>query len=137
MMICELCRTKTPALVQRVHARLLLHDDWAAEPHLMVVSRRHVENVSDLESEEALDFFTLWREAEREVLALTGATKSINLKLGLMTPHLHVHIYPFSGDATRDVVFSAFDGKRTSPRTESERADLCLKISEALTARPS
>lgn len=134
---CSLCRTTVVALAEREHSRLLLHEDWATDPHLMVVARRHVENISDLDESEAKDFLSLWREAERAVLSVTGNQKSINLKLGLMTPHLHVHIYPFGSDATRDVVFSAFDGKRSSERSEAERSELCEKISEALQATSS
>jgi hypothetical protein len=37
------------------------------------------------------------------------------MKLGIRTPHLHVHLYPFSSNATREEVFAAFEGRLTLP----------------------
>ena len=77
----------------------------------MVVARRHVENVSDLEEDEWLAVARTWHRAERELRAKTGAAKVIVMKLGIQTPHLHLHLYPFEATATRPEVFDVIDGR--------------------------
>lgn len=81
----------------------------------MVVARRHAENVSDLDEEEWLHFARVWHRAERELRAKTGAGRVIVMKLGIQTPHLHVHLYPFSSSASRDEVFDVIDGRTELP----------------------
>lgn len=102
---------------------VVLHDDWSPRGHAMVVSKRHVDNASDLDEQEWLHFARVWHRAERAILDATGLQRAMILKLGIQTPHLHVHIYPVSVSATRDDVFAAFDGKRREPR-EQEFVDL-------------
>lgn len=85
----------------------------------MVVAKAHVENASALDEEDWLQFARVWHRAERILLDLTGAERAIILKLGIMTPHLHVHIYPMRAADTREDVFAAFDGKRAEPRDEA------------------
>jgi diadenosine tetraphosphate (Ap4A) HIT family hydrolase len=98
---------------------VVLHPDWSPPGHAMVVSGRHVENASDLDEEEWLHFARLWRRAERALLAVTGAERAVILKLGIVTPHLHVHVYPVRAGDTREDVFAAFDGKRGAARDEA------------------
>ena len=90
---------------------VVLHPDWSPRGHAMVVSKQHVENASDLDEEEWVRLARVWHRAERVLLDATGAERAVILKLGIMTPHLHVHIYPVSAQATRDEVFAAIDGK--------------------------
>ena len=85
----------------------------------MVVAKRHIENASDLDEEEWLHLARVWHRAERMLLEATGADRAIIFKLGILTPHLHVHIYPMSAQATREDVFEAFDGKKREPKDES------------------
>ena len=82
---------------------------------VMIVAKRHVENVSDLDVEEWLQVARVWHGAERELREATGAVRVIVMKLGIQTPHLHVHLYPFDAQATREEVFAVIDGK-ASPR---------------------
>jgi diadenosine tetraphosphate (Ap4A) HIT family hydrolase len=77
----------------------------------MVVAKRHVENVSDLDEEEWLHVARVWHRAERELRAKTGAERVIVLKLGVQTPHLHIHLHPFSAEATRDEIFLTLAGR--------------------------
>ena len=77
----------------------------------MVVAKQHVENVSDLGEDEWLHVARVWHRAERELRAATGAERVMVMKLGIQTPHLHIHLFPFAADATRDEVFAAFEGK--------------------------
>lgn len=97
---------------------VMLHPDWSPRGHAMVVAKRHVENASALDEEEWLHVARVWHRAERVLLEATGADRAIVLKLGVMTPHLHLHLYPMSAEATREDVFAAIDGKRGQVREE-------------------
>lgn len=91
---------------------VIVHPDWSPRGHVMVVAKRHVENVSSLEEDEWLHVAAVWYRVERVLLALTGAHRAIVMKLGIQTPHLHLHLYPAHHEATRDDVFEAIDGQR-------------------------
>lgn len=91
------------------HCWVVLHNDWAVRGHAMVIPKRHAENVADLEPDEWLHLARVWQYTERALLELTGAERSIVMKLGIQTPHLHIHVFPFSSTASRDQVFSALD----------------------------
>ncbi|HYR29972.1 MAG TPA: HIT family protein [Thermoanaerobaculia bacterium] len=103
---------------ESAHAWVVLHDDWAVPGHAMIVARRHVQNASDLTEHEWEHFSGVWRRAERAILAATGADRAIVMKLGIATPHLHVHIYPAMNGTSRDDVFAAIDAKTKAPRDE-------------------
>lgn len=90
----------------------------------MVVAKQHAENASALDEEHWLHLARVFREAERVLLDLTQTQRAIVLKLGIQTPHLHLHIYPVAGTATREEVFEAIDGKRTETR-DDEFVRLC------------
>lgn len=75
---------------------VLLHPDSAVAGHAMVVWKRHVENVADLNDEERAHFSRIHAAAERALLEVTGTDRAVLLKLGILTPHLHLHIYPVS-----------------------------------------
>lgn len=112
-------------------ARVVLHDDWTVPGHAMVIARRHVENLSDLTDEESQRFLRIYRETERALLAATGCARAIVMKLGIATPHLHLHIYPFAATATRADVFAALEGK-----TKVERdAQLVERVRTLLAAQ--
>jgi len=82
---------------------------------VMIVAKRHAENVSDLDEEEWLHLARVWHRAERRLREETKADRVMVMKLGIQTPHLHVHLYPFSSEATREEVFAAFEGRLTLP----------------------
>ncbi len=118
-MSCVFCTDATRAgevVFEDDHAWVILHDDWSVLGHAMVVGRRHVENASDLAEEEWLHLARVWHRAERVLLELTGAERAIVMKLGIATPHLHVHLYPVAASASREEVFTAIDGKTRVPR---------------------
>lgn len=106
-------------VLESAHAWVVLHDDWAVRGHAMVVARRHCENLSDLTEHEWKHFSGVWRRAERALLAVTESDRAIVMKLGIATPHLHVHIYPVPRNATREEVFAAIDAKTSVPRDAS------------------
>lgn len=109
---------------------LILHDDWAVRGHAMLVWRGHVENLADLSVEEAEHFVRIHRRAERALLDATGAERAILLKLGIHTPHLHIHIYPVKASMDRAAVMAAIDARVTGPAD----AVLIEQLRKALTA---
>lgn len=98
---------------------VVLHEDWSVPGHAMIVHKRHVQNVSDLDDGEWTHFSTVWRRAERVLLDLTGCERAVILKLGILTPHLHVHIYPVQATTTVEEVFAAVDRKVRAVRDEA------------------
>lgn len=88
---------------------------------VMVVARRHVENASDLDEEEWLHLARVWHRTERWLREQTGAERVIVLKLGIQTPHLHVHLYPFAASDTREEVFAVIEGKAALLRPAPSR----------------
>ena len=106
---------------------MALHEDWAVRGHAMVISKRHVENLSDLPDAEHL--MEVYRNAERVLLHLTGAERAVVLKLGIMTPHLHLHIYPVRASLDRAAVMDIIEGRVHAERdekfVEAVRAAMC------------
>jgi diadenosine tetraphosphate (Ap4A) HIT family hydrolase len=94
-----------------------LHDDWAVRGHAMVIAKQHVENLSNLADPE--HFMSVYRNAERALLRLTGAERAVIVKLGIATPHLHLHIYPVRASLDRPAVMAIIDGKVHEPRDEA------------------
>lgn len=99
----------------------------------MIVWKRHVENFSDLDESERQHFATIHARVERALLAATGTDRAILLKLGIQTPHLHLHVYPVGSTASREAVMAAIDGKTRVPREET----LVSEIRRRLTASSS
>lgn len=99
----------------------------------MLIWKRHVENVADLDDAERLHFVTMHARTERALLKETGRERAILLKLGIQVPHLHLHIYPMSASASRDDVMAAFDGVHQEPRGE----DFIERIRRSLTLPPT
>ena len=107
---------------------VVLHEDAAVRGHAMVVWRGHVENLSDLGDDDARHLLDVCRTAERALLAVTGVERAVILKLGIQTPHLHLHIYPVSAKLDRAAVQEIIDAKT---RDEVE-ADFAEKVRERM-----
>lgn len=106
-------------LLENAHTWTLLHPDWSPRGHVMVVSKQHVENASALPLEAWIHVARMWHCVERAVLAFTGAERAIMMKLGIQTPHLHLHVYPVPAAWDRDAVFEAIDGRRQEPHDDA------------------
>jgi diadenosine tetraphosphate (Ap4A) HIT family hydrolase len=94
----------------------------------MVVWRAHVENFSGLSEEEAEHFARVHRAAEKALLEVTGAERAVLLKLGIMTPHLHLHLYPVSSSLDRAAVLAVIEGKVR----EEREPDFVARVAAAL-----
>jgi diadenosine tetraphosphate (Ap4A) HIT family hydrolase len=90
---------------------VILHADWAVRGHGMVVWRRHVENFAGLTLDDAVHFAAVHHRAERALLDATGAERAVLMKLGIATPHLHLHIYPVSAALSREEVFEIVEAR--------------------------
>ncbi|HEY0157389.1 MAG TPA: HIT family protein [Thermoanaerobaculia bacterium] len=120
-MACVFCTNPAAAgdlIYEDDWSRVLLHPDWSPRGHAMVVAKRHAENASDLDEDEWLHLTRTFRDAERVILGATGKERAIVMKLGIQTPHLHLHLYPMAAAATRAEVFDAIDGRQTEARDE-------------------
>src|SRR3954462_12283982 len=117
-MTCLFCNDPRAAgelLFEDARVLVILHDDWAVRGHAMVVWKEHVENVADLAIDDAVHFAAVHHRAERALLAVTRADRAILLKLGIATPHLHLHIYPVSAGLDRRAVMEIIDGRVREP----------------------
>jgi len=61
----------------------------------------------------------VYRNAERVLLRLTGAERAVIVKLGIVTPHLHLHIYPVSSSLDRAAVMDIIEGRTRVARDEA------------------
>jgi len=111
---------------------VILHDDWAVRGHAMVVWKEHVENVADLAVDDAVHFSVIHHRAERALLAVTRANRAILLKLGIATPHLHLHIYPVSASLDRAAVMEIINGRVRDAIDDRERQAFINELRERL-----
>src|SRR5881398_3474949 len=126
-MPCVFCidvRAAGEVIVEDDRLWIVLHNDWSVRGHAMVVWKKHVENISDLTAYDAVHFMTAYHRAERALLAATGAARAIMFKLGVATPHLHVHIYPVSATLDRVAVMGIIDARVREPRDQALVDDL-------------
>ncbi|MBV9070844.1 MAG: HIT domain-containing protein [Acidobacteria bacterium] len=113
-MSCVFCnepRSAGEVLFEDDRVLVILHEDWAVRGHAMVVWKAHIENVADLTIDEYAHFAAAHHRAERALLDATGADRAILLKLGIATPHLHLHVYPVSASLDRAAVMEIIDGR--------------------------
>jgi diadenosine tetraphosphate (Ap4A) HIT family hydrolase len=109
-----------PLLFDDDRAAVILHRDLAVRGHAMVVAKQHVENASNLELDDFLHFARVQHVAETALLEETHADRAILLKLGIQTPHLHVHIYPVANTHDRAAVMAIIDAKTREEISEDE-----------------
>jgi diadenosine tetraphosphate (Ap4A) HIT family hydrolase len=117
-MSCIFCndpRAAGQVLFEDDRVLVMLHEDWAVRGHAMVVWKVHVENVSDLTLDEYAHLAAVQHRTEGALLAATAADRAILLKLGIATPHLHLHIYPVSASLDRGAVMEIIDGRVREP----------------------
>jgi len=121
-MVCVFCSDVTRAgevVFEDQRTWVVLHDDWSVRGHAMVVWKLHVENLSELTPEDGAHFARVLRRAERVLLDVTKADRAILMKLGIATPHLHVHIYPVSATLDRREVMRIINGETREARDEA------------------
>ncbi|MEA2161939.1 MAG: hypothetical protein QOK37_66 [Thermoanaerobaculia bacterium] len=110
----------------------ILHNDWAVRGHAMIVWKAHIENVADLSPDEHAHFAAVHHRVERVLLNATGADRAVLLKLGILTPHLHLHIYPVSADLDRAQVMEIIDATTVDPMSDEDRRTLVSALRSRL-----
>jgi diadenosine tetraphosphate (Ap4A) HIT family hydrolase len=105
-----------------------LHEDWAVRGHAMVIWKAHVENIAQLSESEVDHFARVYHRAERVLLEVTGADRAVMLKLGIITPHLHVHIYPVSAALDRAKVLDIIEGRVREEVSDRDRAQFVESV---------
>ena len=125
---CDDVRRAGEVVAEDERLWVVLHDDWAVRGHAMIVWKRHVENIADLTAEEYAHFARVHHRAERALLAATGADRAIVFKLGIATPHLHVHIYPVAAALDRAAVMAVIDARVSEARDEAFIDDLRARL---------
>src|SRR4051794_20431069 len=129
-LFCDNPRAAGEVLFEDAQVMVILHDDWAVRGHAMVVWKEHVENVADLAIDDAAHFAAIHHRAERALLGVTLADRAILLKLGIATPHLHLHIYPVSSLLDRAAVMEIIDGKVRDAMEDRERQAFINELRE-------
>jgi diadenosine tetraphosphate (Ap4A) HIT family hydrolase len=127
---CDDVRRAGDVVAEDARLWVVLHEDWAVRGHAMIVWKAHVENAADLAPDDWLHFAAVHHRVERALLEATGADRAILLKLGIATPHLHLHVYPVAAALDRAAVMAAIDGKTRAPRDEAFVAALRARLSE-------
>jgi diadenosine tetraphosphate (Ap4A) HIT family hydrolase len=100
--------------------------------HAMIVWRKHVENVADLTPNEYAHFASVHHRVEKALLDITRADRAILLKLGIATPHLHLHIYPVSASLDRARVMEIIDGKTVDAMSDEQRKTFIEELRQRL-----
>ena len=131
-MSCPLCAHEYESVYENDRVAVALHEDWAVRGHAMVIWKTHVENISDLRPEEFLELATVYQRAERVLLDLTANDRAIVMKLGIATPHLHIHIYPVSSALGRADVMTIIDGQTTDRPSETDRTAFITELRKRL-----
>jgi diadenosine tetraphosphate (Ap4A) HIT family hydrolase len=124
LMTCVFCNEPRDAgelIFEDKKLLVILHNDWAVRGHAMIVWRKHVENVADLAPDEYAHFAAVHHRVEKTLLDVTRADRAILLKLGIVTPHLHLHIYPVSASLNREQVMEIIDGKTVDAMSDEQR----------------
>jgi len=135
-MTCLFCndpRSAGEILFEDARVLVVLHDDWAVRGHAMVVWKEHVENLADLTIDDSIHFAAIHHRAERALLAVTRAERAVLLKLGIATPHLHLHIYPVSASLDRAAVMEIIDARVRDAMDDRERQAFINELRERLT----
>ena len=126
---CDDVRRAGDVLAEDDRLWIVLHEDWAVRGHAMIVWKKHVENVADLTAGEYAHFAAAHHRAERALLTATGADRAILMKLGIATPHLHVHIYPVAASLSRAEVMEIIDARVREPFDAQLVAELRERLS--------
>ena len=93
--------------------------------HVLVIPKREVDYIFDLENEEYLGLMKFAKEVAKKIKAVIPCNRIGVAVLGLEVPHAHVHLIPITRE--RDMNFSNAKLK-LSPE---EMADIAKRIGES------
>jgi histidine triad (HIT) family protein len=111
---------------------VMLDEDWAVKGHSLVIWKKHHLNASDLTTEEFLHFSSVFRNAEKAVLEITGKKRALTLKTGGLVSHFHFHIYPVDSDTSWETIKDIFEKKMKHSPDAEEKGLLLQSLYTAL-----
>ena len=104
---CIFCRIDRPVVVQSAHSLAIFDNFPVAKGHTLVVPRRHVVTIWELDDAEFADAFLLVRKVKQlleKEFAPDGFNVGVNCgeAAGQSVWHAHIHIIPrYRGDVPR------------------------------------
>lgn len=142
---CGVCRLlESPALYQDElwHVRHLA-PPGAVAGWMLLIARRHVASLAELDDREARDLGPALRHFERVLARVTDAERIYTAALGEQHPHVHLHMVPRRAQMPRGTTgFAVFDLERAAASgevaaaTPAEVAAVSSAYADALAAEP-
>jgi histidine triad (HIT) family protein len=93
--------------------------------HTLVIPRREVDYIFDMEDQELADFQVFAKRVARAIQSVFKCKKVAQVVLGLEVPHAHIHLIPMNSEA--DVDFR----REKLHLTEDEFKDIAERINTA------
>lgn len=97
---CVFCKPEQFVLGKYKHCNVILNLYPYSAGHLLIIPKRHVENLHDLNQEELNEFMLLTKEATR-ILKEKSNAQGINIGMNLgaasgagIPEHIHMHVLP-------------------------------------------
>lgn len=100
---------------------VMLDDDWIIKGHTLVISKKHVENLSELSPEEVTGFATICSKVEKLLLQELQVNKAVILKSGGLVPHFHFHIYPMLKETPWQTIQDMFNKRAIHTYSHEEQ----------------
>ncbi|KPJ55118.1 hypothetical protein AMJ47_01170 [Parcubacteria bacterium DG_72] len=98
---CEIDKEKTRIIKQAKHCYVCFSNPRLMPAHLLVISKRHVEKLSELNKEEREELINLVIEFQEKILNniakgcdIKQNYRSFQTQDGLKLDHLHIHLLP-------------------------------------------
>ncbi len=98
---CNINSEKTRILKNGNFVRVIFSNPCLMPGHLLIVPKRHVEKISDLNEEEQQELFKMIIEFQEKILSKVSSGCDIRINYrpfqkqdGLKVNHLHIHLHP-------------------------------------------
>jgi histidine triad (HIT) family protein len=106
------------------HYYALLHINPHAKGHTLVVPKKEVDYLYDLDDETLQGMIIFAKQVAQKIKAFSGCNKVATAALGLEVPHAHIHLIPMNSE--KDVDFTAPKLKLTPEEFEQIAKKLSL-----------
>jgi hypothetical protein len=95
------------------------------EGHTLVIPRREVDYIFDMEDEELADFQVFAKKVAKAIKSAYPCKKVAQVVLGLEVPHAHIHLIPMDNEGDVDfhkkgIIFSEEEFTAIAERIHSE-----------------
>jgi len=132
---CEINKEKTRIIKQGKHCYVCFSNPRLMPGHLLVISNRHVEKISELNREEREELINFVVEFQEKILNnitegcdIRQNYRSFQAQDGLKLDHLHIHLQPreFEDDLYKKCQISEKDIFKPFPQEEINRISKLL-----------